>query len=141
MRDGTRLQGLAGLASQLRAALSRASLSGGDDSSLLFWRFPVLSWAKGSVKVHKRDVAPLPLLSLPFSRHLNPPLVIFPTHQPIRAPCASGRSDPIGCAGVSGRSELCSFHTVSFLDSFQQHPHADSRRRKVRGGEGKGGNK
>ena len=36
-------------ATQLRTALFRARLSGADDSSLLFWRFPVLSWAKGSL--------------------------------------------------------------------------------------------
>lgn len=54
---------------------------------------------------------------LSFFPPLKSPLVIFPTHQPVTVPYVSGRSDLIGCVGVSGRSELCSFHTVSFWTS------------------------
>lgn len=41
---------IGGFASQLSAALFGASPSGADDSYLLFWRFPVLSWAEGRLK-------------------------------------------------------------------------------------------
>lgn len=84
-----------------KAALFRENISGGDDSSLLFWRFPVLSWAKGRLKCTEEDHS---LVTPSF----------FPATRPIAASHVSGGSGLIGCAGrVSGRSELCSFHTVS----------------------------
>lgn len=127
--------------SQLRAALFKVCLSVGDDSLLLFWRFPVLSWAKGRLKCIEKplhhSLAPpfLPLTpSLPFSPPLESPLVIFPTHQPIIVPYVSGRSDLIGCVGgVWEVRPVFILHCV-LLDSLQQHPqstHTDSRRRKV----------
>lgn len=103
-------------ASQPRTALFRQALMTANFCSADF-----LSWAKGLDKVHWGAVAPhprfCPLLSFLFSFLFPPfesPPVIFPTHWPIIVLHAWTRSDLIGCSGVSGRSELCSFHTVSF---------------------------
>lgn len=62
--------GIGRFASQLRAALFRASLSGGDDSELLFPEISCPVLGKGSVKVHRGDGAPLP--------YPPPPLPFFP---------------------------------------------------------------
>lgn len=84
---------IGGFASQLRAALFGVSLSGADDSYLLFWRFPVLSWAEGRLKCteesghHSLLLLPLP----PFSRHSNPHWSHFPPNNQLQGPvCRDG---------------------------------------------------
>lgn len=109
-------------ASQPRTALFRQALMTANFCSADF-----LSWAKGLDKVHRGAVAPhprfCPLLTFLFScsRHLNLHRSYFPPTDQLLCPMCGQGVNWLAVSGVSGRSELCSFHSV-LLEPLQQHP-------------------
>lgn len=106
-------QGFDPFVSQLRTVLFWGSPSGGDDSWLLLWRFPVLSWMKGEIKWIEETLHQSLSFSphtLPSSRQSYPPLAIFPTHDQLQCPMCQWGVIWLAVLGVFERSEL---HSLS----------------------------
>lgn len=104
-----------------KAALFRENISGGDDSSLLFWRFPVLSWAKGRLKCTEEDHSLVTPSFFPATRitagHISNP----PTNRGVS--CVWGKRSYWLCwEGVWEVRAVFISHCVH-LDYFQQHLH------------------
>lgn len=122
MWDRTRLRHTTSLKdwfARQRAALFRENISGEDDSSLLFWRFPVLSWAKGRLKCTEEDHSLVTPSFFPATRitagHISNP----PTNRSVS--CVWGKRSYWLCwEGVWEVRAVFISHCVH-LDSFQQH--------------------